>query len=129
MNFAKLKEISNYKSEDENDPCGAEHFAKEGVLVFPCSDEKARTRGLMEVKTAWRPMTNEDDASKFLVRDAVVFEEDTTKEKTYNAILEKYVLLGIHIIHKTNNFRHFFIATWEHSSLESAGYKYVVSPF
>ena len=60
------------------------------------------------------------------VRKAITFKE--TGDKKFDAEVEEFVLVGIHILHKTNNFRQFFIATWEHNSIESAGYQYVVIP-
>jgi len=120
----KLKEISTYRSSNSNDPCGAAHYAEEGYLVLPCSDGPSKTRGVIEIKTAWRPLKSTDNRADFLVRPAVTFDEiDSTK---FKAQAEENVLVGIHIIHKTNNFRQFFIATWEHNSVDSAGYKYAL---
>jgi len=124
--YAILKDISLYNSPDPSDPCGSAHFGEQGLIVFPCSDEASSTHGAMEIKTAWRPLTGNDNRSEFLVREAVSFTENSSGVSV--AQVDEYVLIGIHIIHKTNNFRHFFIATWEHNSVESYGYQYVVNP-
>ena len=125
-NVEKLKEISLYSDPTGADPCGAMHYAGQGVLVFPCSDQASQKQGVIEIKTAWRPLTASDDRTKFLVRNAVSFTKDVVRpaDTVYRAQQNEYILLGMHIIHKTNNFRQFFIATWEHNSLESFGYKF-----
>jgi len=121
-----LKEISTYKG-SLTDPCGANYYGKQGLIVYPCSDESTKQRGVIEIKTAWRPLSGTDNQDEFLVRDAIVFDKsgDSTNA-IYTANKVSYVLIGMHIIHKTNNFRNFFIATWEHNSVENYGYKFVI---
>lgn len=126
-NIDLLKEISTYQDASGSDPCGSAYYGDQGVIVLPCSDEASQTRGMMEIKTAWRPLTSQDNPAEFLVRDAVTFQEVINGTDTsYVATVNQYVLLGMHIIHKTNNYRHLFIATWEHNSLEGYGYKYAL---
>ncbi|KXX66887.1 hypothetical protein [Flammeovirga sp. SJP92] len=119
-----LKKISTYNG-GLFDPCGSKHFGEEGIIVFPCSDEPTKQRGVIEIKTAWRPLTVADNKEEFLVRDAIVFDENQSSQ--FVAKKEKYVLIGMHIIQKTNNYRNFFIASWEHNSLQNYGYKFVVN--
>jgi len=122
-----LKEISTYNG-SSTDPCGADYFGNQGIIVLPCSDESTKQRGVIEIKTAWRPLLETDDQDEFLVRDAVVFDESEESSQTmYVAQKVPYVLIGMHIIHKTNNFRNFFIATWEHNSVQNYGYKFVIN--
>ena len=123
-----LKGISVYEDASGSDPCGAKYYAEnEGVIVFPCSDETDQTRGMMEIKTAWRPLTADDNPKEFLVRDAVTFLQSGEDDNaTYTAQVDQYVLIGMHIIHKTNNYRQMFIATWEHNSVEDYGYKFAL---
>lgn len=127
-NVEKLEEISTYQDASGNDPCGAVHYANEGILVFPCSDEASQTKGVIEIKTAWRPKVSGDDQEGFLSRRAVSFSRQIVgpADTVFRAQLDEYVLLGMHIIHKTNNFRQFFIATWEHNSAETYGYQYAL---
>ncbi|MEO0725136.1 MAG: hypothetical protein AAFZ63_11385 [Bacteroidota bacterium] len=126
-NIPLLEEISTYEDASGSDPCGSKHYGAQGVIVLPCSDEASQTRGMMEIKTAWRPLTDSDNAKEFLVREAVTFSEVINGSDTsYVAQVDQYVLLGMHIIHKTNNYRHLFIATWEHNSLEDYGYKFAL---
>lgn len=123
-----LKKISTHNG-DQTDPCGAKHFANNNnVIVFPCSDSSTKQKGVIEIKTAWRPLLMTDKKEEFLVREAIVFDEKKDSSKTkYIAQKVPYVLIGMHIIHKTKNYRNFFIASWEHNSLQSYGYKFVLN--
>lgn len=106
-----LENISAYQG-DANDPCGAVHFAKtDSVIVLPCSNKSTKQIGVLEIKTAWRPLLATDNAKEFLVREAIVFDEIDSLTFNFRANKVKYALIGMHIMHKTNNHRNFFIAT------------------
>jgi len=110
----------NLRDITSQDPCGTGVW-KGKAFILPCSDESQE--GAIEIKTAWRPMKASDSAKDFLVRNAIYFTEEDEKFTAHEA---KYVLIGMHIIQKTTNFPQFFIATWEHNSVESDPYELII---
>lgn len=115
-----------------NDPCGTKGMYP-GAIIFPCGDADTKEEGVIEIKTAWRPyIEGQDDPSKYLMREAVVFDEIDAaviggSQKIFKANLAKYLLIGMHIIHKTKNFPTFFIATWEHNDVEQHGFDFILN--
>ena len=101
-----------------------------GVVCLPCggaSDPNGGTyTGAMEIKTAWRQLTSEDDASTFFTRDVIVFESDGNDQDTFYYTNKTYALIGIHIIHKTENYPDFVFATFEHVGVEDDNMAYQV---
>lgn len=91
-------------------------------ISLPCGDLKTKKIGAMEVKTAWRELTAHDDSTKFFRRKVIRFVEKAGKFYYEN---KEYALIGIHIIHKTNNYEDFVFATWEHVGIEKDGMGYV----
>lgn len=94
-------------------------------ISLPCGNKQAGRTGAMEVKTAWRELSPEDDASKFLTRTVVYFQTGPTGAVYYNN--KTYALIGLHIIHKTTNNEDFVFATWEHNGVEqdAMGYQLI----
>ncbi len=94
----------------------------EGVICLPCggSPNPATGKpytGAMEIKTAWRVLVAEDDASKFFTRNVIYYESGPSGEILYKN--KTFGLIGIHIIHKTTNYPDFVFATWEHVSVQN----------
>ncbi len=94
----------------------------EGVICLPCGGAPkpgqagATYDGAMEIKTAWRKLTAADNPAEFFVRKAIYYEKDPNGTITYNN--GDFALVGIHIIHKTQNYPGFVFATWEHVGVE-----------
>ncbi len=123
-----IQQISAYKDEGGKDPCGSAHFTNQGKFVFPCGDNNIKGEageGVIEVKTAWRPLQKGDKPNEYLKRSVIVFDE--VGEDEFKASLQEYVLIGMHIIQKTKNFPEFFIATWEHNNVETHGFGFVAA--
>lgn len=93
----------------------------EGVICLPCGGSPipggtGTYTGAMEIKTAWRKLTPEDNPADFFVRNAIYYEDGQNGGTTYNN--GDFALIGIHIIHKTTNYPDFIFATWEHVGVE-----------
>ncbi len=99
------------------------------VLCLPCGNSPVpgnpgqTYQGAMEIKTAWRRLTAEDDPSKFFVRDAIYYDEKEGGGYYNNG---KFALIGLHIIHKTTNYPDFIFATWEHVEVTKDNMGYVL---
>lgn len=111
-NLAQLKKYKTYGTPNSCD-CGPSY---PGVSL-PCGNKKTGAVGAMEVKTAWRELTTDDDKSKFFKRKVIYFRIDPSTGKYYYDNKE-YALIAIHIIHKTRNYDDFVFATWEHVDVE-----------
>lgn len=97
------------------------------VICQPCggaaNPNGGTYTGSMEIKTAWRQLTSEDDASTFFTRDVITYEESNDSIYYTNVT---YALIGIHIIHKTQNYPDFVFATFEHVGVEQDNMAYQV---
>lgn len=80
-------------------------------------------QGAMEIKTAWRLLVPEDDASQFFTRTAIYYETTSKGVIGHN---DTFALIGIHIIHKTKQRPDFVFATWEHVGVEKDNMAYVL---
>ena len=100
-----------------------------GVICLPCGNTpnpKGGTyTGAMEVKTAWRQLTAQDDSSAFFTRKVLYYRQLNGKTYYDNAV---FALIGLHIIHKTAHYPEFVFATFEHNSVRDRGqgYRYVL---
>ncbi|MFD1816713.1 hypothetical protein SAMN04515674_106283 [Pseudarcicella hirudinis] len=99
-----------------------------GVVCLPCggaprSKGRDTYTGAMEVKTAWRELTAKDDPAKFFTRKVIYYRTDASGKIYYDNKI--YALIGLHIIHKTQNYPAFIFATWEHVDVESDNMGYV----
>ncbi|MBO6515513.1 MAG: hypothetical protein JJ975_03090 [Bacteroidia bacterium] len=99
------------------------------VICLPCGDSPIPGKsgetyqGAMEIKTAWRILVPEDDPSKYLTREVIVYEKSNDSIYYDNKVL---ALIGIHIIHKTTNYPDYVFATWEHKSVQDNDMGYVL---
>ncbi|SEW45694.1 hypothetical protein SAMN05428988_6098 [Chitinophaga sp. YR573] len=90
----------------------------ENVICLPCgtgsNDPGSREpEGSIEVKTAWRKKLPEDGkAETYFQRKILTYSKNA--DGTIKAINDTYLLIGLHIIHKTRKYPNFVFATWEH---------------
>lgn len=89
-------------------------------LFLPDNTTGFTGQGTMEIKAAWRILTEQDDHSRYYTSDAVIFEPDSGSctEATMG-------LIGLHIVHKNFNAPQWVWSTFEHidnvPSFESNG--------
>jgi hypothetical protein len=68
--------------------------------------------GAIEIKAAWRQLTDKEAASgRFFTQNVIFYKGDQYVNQTYNNAV--YGLIALHIIHKTQSFPTFVFATWE----------------
>ncbi len=118
------KDTTYYPGSDNTCNCPE----SEDVICLPCGNSPipggtGTYQGTMEIKTAWRLLTPEDNPEKFFKRK-VVYYEKVGDSAYYNN--KEFALIGIHIIHKTTNYPDYIFATWEHVSVENDNMGYVL---
>ena len=97
--------------------------SSEKVVCLPCGSipkipADPNQEGSIEVKTAWRKLLPEDgNAETYFKRTVLTYRKD--KDGRTVAINDVYLLIGLHIIHKTTRFPNFIFATWEHKDVTS----------
>jgi hypothetical protein len=82
------------------------------IVSLPCGDANVAGddgEGAIEVKAAWRALTEQEVASGRFYTRTVIYYTGTTQ--LYNNAV--YGLVALHIIHKTRSFPAFVFATWE----------------
>ncbi|MDY8138131.1 hypothetical protein [Aquimarina sp. 2201CG5-10] len=89
--------------------CKTEEASREAVICFPCADTSSE--GVIEIKAAWRALTNKDKADRFYTKQVIVYEEVKGKIKYTNKI---YALVGLHIIRKTKHHPTLIFTTFNH---------------
>ena len=62
----------------------------------------------LEIKAAWRELTDQDDETRYYVRDALIANEDG-----YNYTIARMGLVGLHIMQKTAAFPQWIWSTFE----------------
>lgn len=101
--------------------------AAKNVLCLPCGVAGApgsgAAEGAVEVKTAWRQLRPEEDATTFFVRQVIVY-VTSPDGKNVSYTNKNYALIGLHIIHKTHNYPNFIFATFEHVNVEKQDMAY-----
>lgn len=123
---ANIKKYNAYYAGDSS-TC----IPQAGVVCLPCGNspkpkpETGTYTGAMEVKTAWRQLTAQDDSSTFFTRKVLYYRKLNGKTYYDNAV---FALIGLHIIHKTKHYPDFVFATFEHNSVRQPGqgYRYVL---
>ena len=109
--------------------CDSKGLTGQGYICFPCSDKGKGTRGVIEIKTAWRKYQKGiDNLNDYFHRKAIHFPEVDDDNLTATAENDLFLLIGMHINHKTSKFPTFVIATFEHKSVRNDHYKYVSKP-
>lgn len=90
------------------------------VVCLPCGS--ATEEGSIEIKTAWRKLTSMDNPDRFLTREAVYYTY-TKKDGEATAVTGLFGLIGLHIIHKTQNYPSFVFASFEQVDVRQADMK------
>jgi hypothetical protein len=94
-----------------------------GSFCLPCGSLGTNTAGAVEVKTAWRQLAPGDDSTKFFTRKVIVYSKINGTTYYQN---KTYALIGLHIIHKTQNYPAFVFATFEHVNVVQDSMDYQV---
>ncbi len=85
------------------------------IVSLPCGDEAVpgdAGEGAVEIKAAWRALTDEEARSgRFYTNQVIVYEGTAFVDQQYQNVV--YGLVALHIIHKTKSFPTFVFATWE----------------
>ncbi len=113
-----IAKFGAYYQKGVNNSCGC----PVGVICLPCGSGKST--GTMEIKAAWRRLTNLDDSTKFFTRKVIYYTKNAGGKVVYNNIT--YALIALHIIHKTQNYPAFIFATWEHVDVKQDSMGYVL---
>lgn len=113
-----IAKFGAYYQKGVNNSCGC----PVGVICLPCGGGKST--GTMEIKAAWRRLTNLDDSTKFFTRKVIYYTKNASGQVVYNNIT--YALIALHIIHKTQNYPAFIFATWEHVDVKQDSMGYVL---
>ncbi|GJM35045.1 MAG: hypothetical protein DHS20C18_40460 [Saprospiraceae bacterium] len=103
----------------------------QNVICLPCGGAQipngngATYEGAIEVKTAWRKLDPaKDDTTRFYMKKVLYYTQGPGETIYYhNAV---FGLVGIHIIHKTQNFPDFIFASWEQVDDRNANMNYVI---
>ncbi|NIG55601.1 hypothetical protein [Chitinophaga sp. Cy-1792] len=94
------------------------------IFCLPCGTTVGTSlEGAMEVKTAWRQLTPEEDSNRYLMRTVLTYENGPNGQA--KAVNRRYALIAIHIIHKTKNYPNFVFATFEQVDVDSSYMGYV----
>ncbi|NQY09329.1 MAG: hypothetical protein HRT71_07410 [Flavobacteriales bacterium] len=92
----------------------------DGIVCLPCGGDLdgngVELEGAIEVKTAWRKVRPGENTSSFFTRNNLYYELNNGDLVYNNA---PFVLIGIHIIHKTKDNPEFIFASWEHVGVEA----------
>ena len=92
----------------------------DSIVCLPCGEING-DEGAIEIKTGWRKKFASEtpaDVAHFFHRKAIYFTEDGGVVSKHE---DTFLLVGMHIIHKTVNMPEFIFATWEHESLSKIG--------
>lgn len=122
-NIRTYNNIQKYNAYYDGAPNTCDCPTAEKVLCLPCgsgSNEPSSKdpEGSIEVKTAWRKLLPEDGkAETYFKRTVLTYRKE--KDGSTRAINDVYLLIGLHIIHKTRRFPNFIFATWEHKDVTS----------
>jgi len=103
-----IAKFGAYYQKGMNNTCGCPVGAH--VVCLPCGG--GQSTGTMEIKAAWRRLTNLDDSTKFFTRNVIYYTKNAQGKVVYNNIT--YALIALHIIHKTQNNPAIILATWKH---------------
>lgn len=84
------------------------------IVMLPCGDINVPGdpgEGAIEIKAAWRELTDAEAATGRFFTRKVIFYTDEQQGQVYNNAV--WGLVSLHIIHKTKSFPAFVFATWE----------------
>jgi hypothetical protein len=96
-------------------PCG---------VASPSNSGLATPEGTIEVKTAWRRLKAGDDPTHFFTTTAVYYDLNQQDQLAYYN--DTFALIGMHIIHKTQNFPDYVFATFEQVDVEKSDSDFIL---
>lgn len=130
---SNIKNLKGYWMENDSimgscDCIGEDKKAK--AFCLPCGGAEKKGggtyEGAIEIKTAWRKKKTDETGDKHFARNALYYTQEIENGDTtiysQNAV---FLLEGIHIIHKTQNYPTFVIATFEHEGVQSEDIAFV----
>jgi hypothetical protein len=98
------------------------------AICLPCGGAPNPARGTytgaIEVKSAWRMLQQGDDPNRFFTTNALYYDLDASGNLVYKNAT--FALIGIHVIHKTQNYPSFIFTTFEQVDEERADMEYVL---
>lgn len=98
------------------------------LMCLPCGGSISSltgkpVTGAMEVKTAWRESQDPvADKQRYFTRSVITYEKRGGQLYARN---RTYLLIGMHIIHKTTNYPDFIFTTFEHVDVEKTHMGYI----
>lgn len=107
MNRDEFEYIDEHKLWDSN------NFTAD-VDFQPVGSNEDRTVGPIEVKAAWKVLTDKEDRERFHARTVEVAWPNPAKKGKYLCKLYTMGLVGLHIAHKTRNAPQWAWSTFEH---------------
>jgi len=110
VNANNIDSISNHT-------CNPQYI--KGSFCLPCGSLGTPTQpGAIEVKTAWRLLTPTENAATYFTRKVITYSQASPGAPIHYQN-KTYALIGIHIIHKTQNYPAFTFSTFEHVNVEN----------
>lgn len=94
---------------------------------LPAGSISGDIEGAIEIKTAWRKLKEEDEAKKYFTKEALYYKHKVEGDTNLLADTAQFILLGMHIIHKTEKFPAFVFASFEHEDLRNGNYQFIGS--
>jgi hypothetical protein len=95
------------------------------AICLPCGNITNGTEGSIEVKSAWRRLLPTEKAERFYTTTAIYYDINTKGQLAYHN--DTFALIGMHIIHKTENYPEFIFATFEQVDVETADVEYFLT--
>jgi len=111
--LSKQQRLSHFLSMSKADMCASDSLSGKGLICLPCGNQSTKDAGILEIKLAFKKLDPQhDDTTRFLTKSVVVFKADSATNKI-KAEAQVFGLIGMHIIHKTQNYPAFIFASWE----------------
>ncbi len=104
--------------------CSSDSLTQKGYICFPCAT--ATSEGVIEIKTAWRKKRPQESTNRHFFREVMYFTDISESAATVKN--DTFFLIGMHIIHKTEDVPTFVIATFEHEDVRQEDYRFVAIP-
>jgi hypothetical protein len=98
------------------------------AICLPCGVASSKSglvtpEGTIEVKTAWRRLMPGDNPKHFFTTTAIYYDLNPQGQLAYYN--DTFALVGMHIIHKTQNFPDFVFATFEQVEVENSDAQFI----
>ncbi len=111
--LSPTQRLSHFLSYSKAAMCASDSLSKKGLICLPCGDKAKKDPGVLEIKLAFRELNPlHDSIERFITKKVVVFKPVGTSQNLQAAV-HLFGLIGMHIIHKTQNYPAFIFASWE----------------